>query len=175
MWSFVLCICVSDKQSKTLLCLIQTHTHTRLTALFPWLPGWAGTRKVTPIWILLFKSRDSEWQWHQLGYVQVCTSLHTGNHANTPPLSFFTGRMHFLPPNQQHQSTVFDTECVDIVWLLSVTWNCLRVFSIVRNLLQSLSVSLRWYNYWQVMPSVLWHCWLGIRKSIRPVKLSDEV
>jgi len=22
---------------------------------------------------------------------------------------------------------------------------------------------------------VLWHCWLGIRKSIRPVKLSDEV
>ena len=30
-----------------------THTHTRLTALFPGLPGWAGTRKVKPIWILL--------------------------------------------------------------------------------------------------------------------------
>ena len=29
------------------------HTHPRLTALFPGLPGWAGTRKVTPIWILL--------------------------------------------------------------------------------------------------------------------------
>ena len=28
-----------------------THTHTRLTALLPGLPGWAGTRKVTPIWI----------------------------------------------------------------------------------------------------------------------------
>jgi len=26
------------------------------------------------------------------------------NHASTPPLSFFTGRMLFLPPNQQHQS-----------------------------------------------------------------------
>jgi len=25
------------------------------------------------------------------------------------------------------------------------------------------------------MPSVLWHCRLGVRKSIRPVKLSDEV
>jgi len=25
------------------------------------------------------------------------------------------------------------------------------------------------------VPSVLWHCWLGVRKSIRPVKLSDEV
>ena len=29
------------------------HTHTRLTALYPGLPGWAGTRKVKPIWILL--------------------------------------------------------------------------------------------------------------------------
>jgi len=30
-----------------------THTHVRLTALFPGLPRWAGTRKVKPIWILL--------------------------------------------------------------------------------------------------------------------------
>ena len=29
-----------------------THTHTRLTALFPGLPGWASTRKVKPTWIL---------------------------------------------------------------------------------------------------------------------------
>jgi len=29
------------------------HTHTRLTALFPGLPRWAGTRKAQPIWILL--------------------------------------------------------------------------------------------------------------------------
>ena len=33
-------------------------------------------------------ARDSEWQWHQLGHMQVCTSLLTDNHANTPPLSF---------------------------------------------------------------------------------------
>ena len=30
-----------------------THTHTRLTALCPGLPRWAGTRKVKQIWILL--------------------------------------------------------------------------------------------------------------------------
>ena len=30
-----------------------THTHVHLTALCPGLPGWAGTRKVKPIWILL--------------------------------------------------------------------------------------------------------------------------
>jgi len=34
------------------------------------------------------EARDSEWQWHQLGHVQVCTSLQTDNHASTPPLSF---------------------------------------------------------------------------------------
>jgi len=32
---------------------LSTHTHTHLTALFPGLPGWTGTRKVKPIWILL--------------------------------------------------------------------------------------------------------------------------
>jgi len=34
-----------------------------------------------------------------------CTSLQTDNHASTPPLKFFTGRMPFLLPNQQRQST----------------------------------------------------------------------
>jgi len=34
------------------------------------------------------EARDSEWQWHQLGCVQVCTSLQTDNHASTPPLNF---------------------------------------------------------------------------------------
>jgi len=34
------------------------------------------------------KARDSEWQWHQLGHMQVCTSLQTDNHASTPPLCF---------------------------------------------------------------------------------------
>jgi len=50
------------------------------------------------------EARDGEWQWHQLGHMQVCTSLQTDNHASAPPL-FFTGRMPFLPPNQQRQST----------------------------------------------------------------------
>jgi len=51
------------------------------------------------------EARNSEWQWHPLGYMQVCTSLQTDNDASTPLLSFFTGRMPFLPPYQQRQST----------------------------------------------------------------------
>ena len=51
------------------------------------------------------EARNREWQWNPLGHMQVCTSLQTDNHTSTPPLSFFTSRMPFLPPNQQRQST----------------------------------------------------------------------
>jgi len=35
------------------------------------------------------EARDSEWQRHQLGRMQVCTSFQTDNHASTPPLLSF--------------------------------------------------------------------------------------
>ena len=38
------------------------------------------------------EARDSEWQWHQLGHMQACTSLQTDNNASTPPLSFLHSR-----------------------------------------------------------------------------------
>jgi len=64
------------------------------------------------------EARDSEWQWHQLGYMQVCISLQTDNHASTPPLKFFfTGRMPFLPPNQQRQSTEGKSTGTTYAWL----------------------------------------------------------
>jgi len=37
------------------------------------------------------EARDNEWQWHQLGRMQVCISLQTDSYASTQPLSFFTG------------------------------------------------------------------------------------
>jgi len=49
------------------------------------------------------EARDSEWHWHQLGYMQVCTLLQTDNHY--PTAQIYTGRMTFLLPNQQLQST----------------------------------------------------------------------
>jgi len=39
--------------------------------------------------LLYTEARDSEWQWHQLGHMQVCTSLQTDYHASTPPLCFY--------------------------------------------------------------------------------------
>ena len=94
------------------LSLSHTHTHTHLTALCPWLPRWAGTREVKPIWILLKQRR-----WVAVASAGLYAALHleqTDNHASTPPLSFFTGRMPFLLPNQQCQSTEGT-----LVWTLS--------------------------------------------------------
>jgi len=35
------------------------------------------------------EARDSEWQWHQLGHMQVCTSLQTDDHASTHTQFFY--------------------------------------------------------------------------------------
>jgi len=52
------------------------------------------------------EARDSEWQWHQLGgHMQICTSPQADNLCQHPTVQFFSGRMPFLPPNQQCQST----------------------------------------------------------------------
>jgi len=64
-----------------------------LSRFCPRLNGWVSTRKVKPIWIYW----DSEWQWHQLGHMQICTSLQTSNHTSIPPLnqeSFIGQRKH---------------------------------------------------------------------------------
>jgi len=43
------------------------------------------------------ETRDSELQWHQLGHMQVCTSLQTDNHASTQFLQ--AGRPSCCPTN----------------------------------------------------------------------------
>jgi len=48
-----LCQDMSSSSSYLILGMGATITHTRLTALFPGLHRWAGTRKLKPIWILL--------------------------------------------------------------------------------------------------------------------------
>jgi len=36
-----------------------------------------------------YSTRDCDWQWHQLGHMQICTSSQTDDHASSPPLSFY--------------------------------------------------------------------------------------
>jgi len=44
------------------------------------------------------EARDSEWQWHQLDYTQICTSLQTDNHSSIPPLSFLQAGCPYCHP-----------------------------------------------------------------------------
>ena len=65
-----------------------THnTHTRLMAHLS-KTAWVSRYQIGKTNLDFTEARDSEWQWHQLGYMQVCTSLQTDNHASTPLLSF---------------------------------------------------------------------------------------
>ena len=66
--------------------LKQTHTHTRLMARFG--TTQVGRYQQGKTNLDFTEARDSEWQRHQLGHMQVCTSLQTDNHASTRPLSF---------------------------------------------------------------------------------------
>ena len=101
----LLCICINVNMGlmATYIIIRKAHTHTRLTALCPGLPGWAGTRKVKPILILLKQETvsGSGISWVICKSAPCCRKIATP----APHHSVFTGRMPFLPPNQQRQST----------------------------------------------------------------------
>jgi len=87
-------------------CLIHVRYNIRNTPFngpFPGLPRWTGTRKVQPIWI--FQKQEtvsgSGISW------AICKSAPCSRQITTPAPhhSVSTGRMPFLPPNQQRQST----------------------------------------------------------------------
>ena len=96
-------ICKPSPLSRQITTPALHYTHTRLTALFPGQPGWAGTRKVKPIWISLKQDTVSgsgiKWAYASL---HLAPDRQPHQHLTT---QFFTGRMSFLPPNQQRQST----------------------------------------------------------------------
>jgi len=131
------CYCINTQQ---FLCEWEsdTHTHTRLTALFPGLPGWAGTRKVKPIWILLKQGTvsGSGISW---GHMQVCTSLQTDNHASTPPLSCnFNSIIKTVGPLivcACDSSSLWPTRCVK---------RCIII--IIRRLIIIMQLSTKWWG-----------------------------
>jgi len=106
-WRFVLVIFVGKILAQNCILVIKhTHTHTH-----PFNSPLSGTTQVSRYRkgktnLDFTAARDSERQWYQLGHMQVCTSFQTDiamlalHHS-----SFFTGRMPFLPPSQQCQST----------------------------------------------------------------------
>ena len=87
--SVCLFVCLSFKHITKIRCTIHTH---------PFNGPLSGTTRVSeyqkgktnPDFT---ETKNSEWQWHQLGYMQVCTSLQTDNDASTTQ---------FLPRDAMH-------------------------------------------------------------------------
>ena len=71
-----------------------THTHARVRARVHFTALWTLSRttqvsryqkgKAT---LDFTEARDSEWQWHQLGHMQIFTSLQTDNDVSITPLT----------------------------------------------------------------------------------------
>jgi len=94
------------------------------------------------------EARDSEWQWHQLA---IYRSAPCSRQITTPAShhSVFTGRMPFLPPNQQRQSTEGKKS------LQRSMVNSLRVLLTTFDIVVSILV-----------PGVYWPCWLNIQSVL---------
>ena len=123
----------SEQMGKSDLCIVddqagtnthaRTHAHTH-THLF----NGPLSRTTQVCWYQKGKTnldftaaRDSEWQWHQLGHMQVCTSPQTVNHASTPPLNYFY-RLDALPATQPTASQDWrqaENECIMLLMVKS--------------------------------------------------------
>jgi len=83
----------------------QTHTHNRVTALCPGLAGWAGTRKVKPVWILLKQETMLSGSGISLA---VCKSTHRSRQISTPPLSFLQVRCYSCCPTNSVEAQTYN-------------------------------------------------------------------
>jgi len=68
------------------------------------------------------EARDSEWQWHQLGHMQVCTSLQTNNHASTPPLRFLQARCPSCRPTNSIKA--LKGFSLQVTWVINPAVGC---------------------------------------------------
>jgi len=64
--------------------LLHSYTHTCHSSGTSWVSQYQKSKTNLDF----TGARDSEWQWHQLPHMQVCTSLQTDNYASTSLLGF---------------------------------------------------------------------------------------
>ena len=80
-------------REKTTTQLLLVFGDTKHTHAHPFNGPFSGTTRVSQYQkgktnLDFTEAGDSEWQWHHLGHMQVCTSIQTDNYASTAPLSF---------------------------------------------------------------------------------------
>ena len=105
-----------------------THTHSFDSPLSrtTWV-SWYQKRKTN---LDFTEARDSEWQWHQLGHMQVCTSLQPNNHASTPPLSFLQAGCPSCHPANSIKVLKAQSCNFHILWAtLLQCWSCGNIWT----------------------------------------------
>jgi len=107
------------------------------------------------------EARDSEWQWHQLGHMQVCISLQTDNHASNPLLSLLQAGCPSCHPTNcikalfslllAQDFSLSGVELPDLliglIWL-SVCWDFYVLFCIYNVCGCTFALHLNQYYYW---------------------------
>jgi len=93
--------CRWDGQMCNVVIWIEPPPHNHFTALFLGPPGWAGARRELLDFLVQGKINSDRHTDHPAGR----HSIRTNQCPPPPSLHFFTGRIPFLPPNQQCQST----------------------------------------------------------------------
>jgi len=84
------------------------------------------------------EARNSEWQWHQLGHMKVCTLLQTDNHTSTPPLSFLQARFPSCNPTNSVKAlkTTTLTYAITLIKLKLYCYSTDRVIP-------------QWFDFWE--------------------------
>ena len=73
-------------------------------------------------------ARDSEWQWHQLGHMQVCTSLQTDNHASTPSLCFLQAGCPSCRPTNSVKALKSVTHFKIVQYIQNFFWSKIQIY-----------------------------------------------
>jgi len=99
----------------------ETHTH-------PFNDHLSGTTQVSRYQkgktnLDFTEARDSEWPWHQMGHLQICTSLWTNSHASTPPLSFLQAGCPYCRPTSSFKALLEREKQRERILLLPVKFN----------------------------------------------------
>jgi len=94
------------------------------------------------------EARDSEWQWHQLGHMQVCTKLQTDNHASTPLLSFLQAGCPSCRPTDSVKALKVKQTYSHTILIQSLNNNTIKVSNLSITLQQQQKQP--FYNYHKV-------------------------
>jgi len=102
-------LCIPAFLSRVQLCAFLVHKQLRLFNLRFSRTTWVSQYQKDETSLDLNEARDNGvlgWQWHQLTICKQSAARFRQITTPTPHHSIFTGWMPFLPPNQQHQSTL---------------------------------------------------------------------